>query len=521
MKNDYKGVVGSSLTFSPPKRKRRRLPILVALTAGVCVALAVSNTIANSKGQPPTESTQIALPESANNSFSLELPLPAAETVEGAIQLEQVEEPASPAMPIIEASLTVTHATVVKPGQPITDTDPVSPVEETITAPDERTEPTALLPAKQSQPESPIKEASVEKGDTLSEIFHRVGIKQRQLYQLLADKALKKRLKRLKPGQKLVFHMDKEERLQTLEWRMNETETLQITRDGDGFSSILVTAKFERRLATATGAIDSSLFIAGQKAGLSDNLIMRMVGILGWDIDFALDIRADDRFTVIYEELFNEDGKKVRNGRIQAVEFINQGETVVALRYTDPTGFTDYYSPDGHSMRKAFLRTPVNFSRISSRFTRARRHPILNRNRAHKGVDYAAPTGTPIKAAGVGKVILKARKGGYGRTVILRHGGKYSTLYGHLSRYAKGIKKGSKVRQGQVIGYVGKSGLATGPHLHYEFRINGVHRNPLKVKLPKALPLKKGYHQDFKITTRPYLAQLDLLRHTQVALNNN
>ncbi len=317
----------------------------------------------------------------------------------------------------------------------------------------------------------------------------------------------------------MVFKLDGDRMLQSLEWQLDETDTLQITRKGPGFESKTLKTELERRLATVSGIIDSSLFLAGQKAGLSDNLIMQMAEILGWDIDFALDIRAGDRFSVIYEELFGDGGKKVRDGRIKAVEFSNRGRPVVALRYTDPTGFTDYYSPDRHSMRKAFLRTPVKFSRISSRFSRGRYHPILNRIRSHKGVDYAAPTGTPIKAAGDGKIKLMGRKGGYGRTVILQHGGAYSTLYGHLSRYAKGLKRGKKVRQGQVIGYVGRSGLATGSHLHYEFRINGVHRNPLRVKLPKALPLEKKYRQDFAAKTQPLLAQLDLLRRTRIALN--
>ena len=214
---------------------------------------------------------------------------------------------------------------------------------------------------------------------------------------------------------------------------------------------------------------------------------MELANIFGWDIDFALDIRAGDHFTVIYEERFLN-GEKIGNGPILAAEFVNQGRSYKAIRYSDAGNRSDYYSPTGLSMRKAFLRTPVDFRRISSRFGK-RKHPILNRMRMHTGVDYAASRGTPIRAAGDGKVIHKGRKGGYGRTVIIQHGGRYSTLYAHMNSYRRGVYTGKRVKQGQIIGYVGSSGRATGPHLHYEFRVNGVHRNPLTVKLPSAKPI--------------------------------
>ncbi|HEB99883.1 MAG TPA: M23 family peptidase [Thiotrichales bacterium] len=305
-----------------------------------------------------------------------------------------------------------------------------------------------------------------------------------------------------------------------MRYERNRLERLLVSRAADGFKAEVIERAPERATAHATATIDSSLFLAAQKAGLSDNLTMELAGIFGWDIDFALDIRRGDRFTVIYEELFL-DGEKIGNGDILAAEFVNQGHVYRAVRYTDASGRTSYYAPDGHSMRKAFLRTPVAFSRISSRFSLGRKHPILNRIRAHKGVDYAAPYGTPIKATGDGKVIFIGRKGGYGKAVILRHGSRYTTLYAHMSRFARGLHSGSRVRQGQVIGYVGKSGLATGPHLHYEFRINGVHRNPLTVKLPAAAPIDRRYRADFEQKSRTLLAQLDLVRQspTQVALN--
>ncbi|MEJ2115872.1 MAG: peptidoglycan DD-metalloendopeptidase family protein [Gammaproteobacteria bacterium] len=269
----------------------------------------------------------------------------------------------------------------------------------------------------------------------------------------------------------------------------------------------------------ATGKINHSLFLAGQDAGMSDGLIMELAGIFGWDIDFALDIRQNDTFTVVYEELFLQ-GEKVGDGNIIAAEFVNNKHTYRAYRYTDNNGKTEFYSPDGKSMRKPFMRTPVDLARISSRFNLKRKHPILNKIRAHKGVDYAAATGTAIKATGDGKVVHRGRKGGYGNTIILRHGNTYTTLYAHMSKYARKTGIGSRVKQGQIIGYIGSTGLATGPHLHYEFRVNGVHRNPLKVKLPSAKPLPNSEIEKFKISIQPMIVQLDSYSQSALALRD-
>jgi murein DD-endopeptidase MepM/ murein hydrolase activator NlpD len=258
----------------------------------------------------------------------------------------------------------------------------------------------------------------------------------------------------------------------------------------------------------AEARITSSLFVAGQEAGLSDNLIMQLAAIFGWDIDFALDIRAGDSFKLLFEQRF-KDGRKVDEGPILAAEFSNRGDSLRAVRYTAPDGITGYYSETGMAMRKAFLRTPLKFTRISSNFNLRRRHPVLNRIRAHRGVDYAAPTGTPVKAAGDGVVVFAGTKGGYGKTVVLRHGGVYSTLYAHLSRYAGGLRRGQRVGQGAVIGYVGSTGLATGPHLHYEFQVNGIHRDPLNVPLPRAEGIPADQLPRFEAEAALLLAQLD------------
>ena len=234
---------------------------------------------------------------------------------------------------------------------------------------------------------------------------------------------------------------------------------------------------------------------------------MDMAGIFEWDIDFIQDVREGDAFTVIYEELWR-DGVKLRDGQIVAAEFVNQGKSFRAARFSDASGRASYYTPEGRSVRKAFIRAPLNFTRISSNFNPSRRHPVLNTIRAHRGVDYAAPTGTPIRAAGDGKVLFRGVQGGYGNTIILQHGGNITTLYGHLSRFGN-ARAGARVNQGDVIGYVGSSGLATGPHLHYEYRVNGAHRNPRTVPLPPADPIAAEQQTAFQAATEPLWRQLD------------
>lgn len=359
---------------------------------------------------------------------------------------------------------------------------------------------------------------TVKKGDNLALIFSKLGLSAQQLHSLLSAGDDASTLKQLYPGDQLKFYIDTENQLKGLVYDMDETRTLQVAYGGDGFHTSTIEHQVDRRVAYASGTIKSSLFMAAQEAGLSDKLTMQLAGIFGWDIDFALDIREGDSFTVIYDELYLN-GEKLRDGNILAAEFISKDASYRAIRFTDSTGRTDYYAPNGKNMRKAFLRTPVEFTRISSGFSLGRKHPILNLIRAHKGVDYAAPTGTPVKATGDGKITFRGTNGGYGKSIVIQHGSSYSTVYAHLSRYARGTGAGSRVKQGQIIGYVGMTGLATGPHLHYEFRVNGVHRNPLRVKLPDAAPLAAQYKSDFVATMQPLIAQLDLLSSTRVALN--
>lgn len=346
----------------------------------------------------------------------------------------------------------------------------------------------------------------IRSGDNLSLIFDRQDISRKDLDKVMSLGKETATLKNLMPGHELrLRHTD--EHLDGLEYDINLTNTIRVTRKEDIFSAEIITTELETKVNQVSSVITDSLFLSAQRSGISDNLIMQVIDLFAWDIDFALDIREGDQFFILYEEKF-KNGIKVQDGPVLAAGFLNQNHPFQAVRYTDTNGKSDYYNEEGFSMRKAFLRTPVNFTRISSGFSLARKHPILNRIRAHKGVDYAAPVGTPIKATSAGTVVLAGTNGGYGKMIVLRHGEKYSTAYGHLTRFAKGITAGKRVTQGQTIGYVGMTGLATGPHLHYEFRINGVHHNPLTVSLPKAPGIPKEQMSAFKEQTGPLLAQL-------------
>ena len=361
---------------------------------------------------------------------------------------------------------------------------------------------------------APWESVTIKSGDTLASIFAKKGISPATTHQIARLNEQTKQLRYIKPGQEIQLLLDEERNLKQMKYVPDITRTLLIQRTEDqSFDSRIINFQLDAYPVYREGRIENSLFEAAANADIPEDVIMDLVAIFGWDIDFSLDIRKGDRFGIVYEELYKDD-VKIRNGRILAAEFTNDGKTYRAVYYTDPTGESDYFSPDGKSMRKAFLRSPVEFSRISSRFTNKRWHPLLSKWRSHKGVDYAAKRGTPVRASGDGKVIFAGSKGGYGRLIVVRHGGRYTTAYGHLHRYARGVRNGKKVKQGQIIGYVGSSGLATGPHLHYEFRVNGVHRNPLTVKLPEAKPVHSAYQSHFEENTQVYLSMLRLMDRT-------
>jgi murein DD-endopeptidase MepM/ murein hydrolase activator NlpD len=356
----------------------------------------------------------------------------------------------------------------------------------------------------------------VKKGESLGKVLAALGIDSEARSEVIKALSTTKELASIKAGQKLRAHVDSGGDLLELQVPLGPTASIHVEANNESYEVRRIDRPVETRLSMASAVIQSSLFGDGHAAGLSDRQLMELAAIFNWEIDFALGLRSGDRFSVIYEAKYLE-GKKVDTGPIVAAEFVNKGNTYRALRFEESDGTIGYYAPDGTSKKQAFIRTPIKLARVSSGFSLSRWHPVLQETRAHRGVDYAAPSGTPVKATGAGVVEFSGRQNGYGNVVMLQHGSKYTTVYGHLSRFAEGMKAGSKVKQGQVIGYVGQTGLATGPHLHYEFRVDGKHRDPLSIKLPTATPLTGKNLIAFKRKTGPLLAQLDTLSRTMVA----
>ncbi|PTU29037.1 M23 family metallopeptidase [Stenotrophobium rhamnosiphilum] len=351
----------------------------------------------------------------------------------------------------------------------------------------------------------------VKANQTISSIIEGQGMAKDEWLALMALGKSTSRLKKLRSGDKISLRKNSEGELEELSFELDQTHTLQVRRVNDKLEAITLEAELERRIAQAAGTITHSLYVDGAKAGLSKRQISSFVSLFNYDVDFALGLSDGDRFVVIYETLYKENGEKVRDGDIIAASLTSRGRTYRSMRYTRANGTFAYYAPDGQSPRKAFIRTPVDFARISSGFNLARRHPILNIIRAHKGVDYAAATGTPVKATADGKVEFKGIKSGYGNVIVLKHGSKYETVYAHLSRYREGLRQGQPVRQGQVIGYVGSTGLATAPHLHYEFHVNGQYKNPLTVALPRANPLSRSQLAKWRAENALVIAMMDEL----------
>ena len=356
---------------------------------------------------------------------------------------------------------------------------------------------------------------TVGRGDTMEKLFRKNQLDIGHLMEIAQLDEAKRRFRKIKPGD--VFEVTHDDgQVISLYSKLNLTSGLQIEKQDAGFSASVIEHPVEVRKKHAYGVISTSLFESAAEAGLSDKVIMNVAGIFAWDVDFVLDIRTGDNYYVQYEEIW-QDGEYVSDGEIIAAEFNNNGRQIQAIRFKDSEDRSDYFTPEGNSVRKAFIRAPVDFTRISSNFNPRRRHPILNTIRAHRGVDYAAPRGTPIKASGDGKVIFRGTKSGYGKTVILQHGGNITTLYAHMSGFAAKARLGSRVRQGQTIGYVGATGLATANHLHYEYRLNGVHRNPRTVDLPDADPIAEKYRERFFSEAAPILEELEKFKRTQVA----
>src|ERR1700733_792941 len=363
----------------------------------------------------------------------------------------------------------------------------------------------ALQPAG---PELSTIRVIVGRNDTLDHIFRRLALSLADLATLRSLPGIRARLDKLRPGETLTLTTAKTGSLMGFERRLNFDQTLKVDRSPTGFQANVLQNPLATRTRTITGTIDSSLFESVTAAGGHDRTALSLADIFGYDIDFVLDIRPGDTFTVTSTEVL-QDGKYLQDGPVLAARFVNQGRQYLAVRYVGAAGNADYYSPQGRSLHKAFLRAPLEFTRVSSPFSLHRLHPILNTIRAHKGVDYAAPIGTPVRAAGDGRVLFAGRRGGYGNLVELDHARGITTVYGHLSRFAAGLHRGQHVTQGQVIAFVGMTGLATGPHLHYEYRVDGVFKNPQTIKFPEALPIDGPQRADFLAKSAPLLASLN------------
>ena len=358
--------------------------------------------------------------------------------------------------------------------------------------------------------------ATVEPGQSLGALFKAHGLSPQDLQRVLDHPGTREALTRIHPGDQFAFEIPRPGKLRALQFDRDEGTRVVLTLERDRIAERQIHREMQRRVQVASGTIEQSLFAAGSQAGMGDAVILELAKVFGYDIDFAQDLRRGDHFSVVYDEVYR-DGERLRGGEILAATFVNQGRRYSAFRYEFADGSSGYFDADGRPMKKSFLRMPIEFARISSRFSSARKHPILGRTRAHKGVDYAAGSGTPIMSAGEGRISFAGWKNGYGRVVIVDHGRGYSTLYAHMSRFGK-YKTGSRVRQGDVIGHVGATGLATAPHLHYEFRVAGVHRDPLTVTLPKPEPLAAAEMARFRQQTQPMIAQLQLLEGgTQLA----
>lgn len=363
----------------------------------------------------------------------------------------------------------------------------------------------------------------VKSGDNLSVLFSRAGLSPQLVYKISNSGPEANILSKLYPGYKLAFDISDSGELNELEVIKTPLDSYLFTQNEQNnfeIEHIIRTPDIEHAFKQAS--VQDSLFLAAQKGGISAPLTMEIAGIFSGVIDFMLDTRTGDSFNVLYEEK-HINNEFVENGAIQAAQFTNQGETFTALRYVNNEGEAAYYNLAGESMRKAFLLNPVDFTRISSGFNPSRKHPILNTIRAHKGTDYAAPRGTPVVATSDGRITWAARKGSFGKLVVIQHGDQFQTKYAHLSDYARGIKNGARVQQGQIIGYIGTTGSATGPHLHYEFLMNGVHRNSRTIhsKLPKAKAISEEEMPRFLQQTQILMARLDSFTSATPSLAQN
>lgn len=362
-----------------------------------------------------------------------------------------------------------------------------------------------------SAPVSFWRNERVQRGDTVAELLRRLNIEDAAGSAYLRTASEAESFRKLAIGREVQAETDAVGGLMTLRYLGDDNAQVMVMKQGDGYITHIQPAQLEKRLFVRTGEIKTSLYAATDVAGMPEAAANQLADIFSGDIDFHHDLRKGDKFTVVYEMVYS-DGALVSTGHIQAAEFINQGKAYQALHFQG-----NYYTQEGKSVRKAFLRSPIEFSRVSSGFTKSRFHPVLNKWRAHKGVDFAAQIGTKVKATSDGIISSFGKQGGYGNVIMINHQGRFTTVYGHLSRFAKGLKRGQRVAQGEVIGYVGMTGMTSGPHLHYEFKIDGQQRDPLRVALPDAKPISDADKAAFQTVAESFVARLNLLRNTNLA----
>ena len=356
----------------------------------------------------------------------------------------------------------------------------------------------------------------IKKGDSLSKIFNRLGLSHKEAI-ALASASNMKSLNYLTVGKKIEIKTTTDNEFASLKYKINKIKTIEVNKDESGeIVSTIEELEPQTRIKDVTAPIEDNLFSTADKLNIPNRIISKLSTIFRWDIDFARDIKQGDRFSLIFEEQYIND-ELIVSGDILAAEFIIDGNITRAIRHQDELGNSHYYTPEGKSLRKAFMRNPIKFAKVTSGFTKRRYHPVLKKWRAHKGVDYGAPKGTPIMATADGVISHIGRKGAYGKAIVINHGKSYSSLYGHMKGFRKGLKNGGRVKQGQIIGYVGSTGLATGPHLHYEFRIDGKHVDPLAVDLPRSLPIDSEELSEFIAASEKWIRRLDALQGQPIA----
>ena len=429
----------------------------------------------------------LPMPLAARSSEQVAITRPAAVAVATEQSLTTTDTAIDPLQPLMEE----TDTSVTKTISPLVDHPALTAVRDDADAADKAS--TIVV--------------AVAPGNTLSGILNDHGVKIDQMPRLLTDDTVKQYLSNLKIGQELEIHQLPDGGFQSLTTRVGKDRRITINRTNDDFEVASIDLPLEKERVVTSGTIQQSLYLAAQQADLKQSTIMELADIFQWELDFAKDIRKGDQFSLVYDRLYRE-GRYIGDGDILAAEFIRGGKTHRAIRFTTDDGTTGYYSPDGKSKRRTFMRHPVDVVRITSRFNPNRLHPVLHQLRAHRGVDYGSPTGSPIYATADGKVAFSGVKGAYGNTVVLQHGKKFSTLYAHMSKIAEKSKSGARVKQGDVVGYVGKTGRVTGPHLHYEFRVNNKQIDPLKVELPAAQPIDSKYLPELKALSDEMTAQM-------------